>query len=312
MSTDVTERHLEPSTSNGEASTILLVTGMSGAGKTSALKGLEDLGFEAIDNVPLSFLGRLLDPGPAGTSRRIPPRIAIGVDARTRDFRPHAFMREIDRLRATCAAGVRTLFLDCDDDELRRRYSETRHRHPLAQDRPISDGIQLERELMADVRDAADIVLDTTGLGPGRLKGVLNRHLGDRAAAGLTVFVVSFSYRRGLPREADLVFDVRFLSNPHYQEQLRPLTGRDMAVQAHIAADPDFNAFLDQTTGLLGLLLPRYADEGKSYLTIAVGCTGGRHRSVFVAERIAQWLDRHGHRASLRHREIDRDDETTE
>ncbi len=284
-----------------ESRTILVVSGMSGAGKTSALKTLEDLGFEAIDNVPIAFLGPLLTAGEAA-----PRRVAVGIDARTRDFRPQALLGETERLKRLHPEML-LLFLDCDDDELRRRYSETRHRHPLAQDRPVSDGIQLEREMMAGIRDRADIVLDTTGLGPGRLKGILRRHLGEREDAALTLFVVSFSYRKGLPREADLVVDVRFLSNPHYQDDLRPLTGRDQAVQTYIRNDRGYAPFFERLSSLLALLLPGYAEEGKSYLTIAFGCTGGKHRSVFVAEDVARWLERQGYRVSLRHREMDRD-----
>ena len=284
---------------------VLLVTGMSGAGKTSALKSLEDMGYEAVDNIPLSLLGSLVMTGPHDSAAARSP-IAIGVDVRTRDFGAQAFMQELDQLAGDHGVRVRVLFLDCDDDALRRRYAETRHRHPLAQDRPVSDGIATERRMVSALRDRADVVLDTSGLALGDLKRTLEGHFGIDSAPGLAVFVTSFSFRHGLPREADLVFDVRFLANPHYVADLRPLDGRDVRVADYIAADPDYDNFFDRLTGLLMPLLPRYAAEGKSYLTIAVGCTGGRHRSVFVAERLAAWLEAQGQRVHSRHRDMEK------
>ena len=264
---------------------VLLVTGMSGAGKTSALKALEDMGYEAIDNVPLSLMYNLAHPKqtelPSGGERR---PIAIGIDIRTRDFGLDAFTLELDRLCGEADIDTRVLFLDCDDEELKRRYDETRHRHPLAQDRPVADGIALERRLVAPLRDRADLAIDTTGFGPGELKRLIEGKFGTDSDHGLSVFVTSFSYRQGLPREADLVFDVRFLANPHYDPELRLLSGIDPAVGEYIVKDEGFREFFDNLTGFLKPLLPRYAQEGKSYLTIAIGCTGGRHRSVFLAD----------------------------
>lgn len=285
---------------------VLLLTGMSGAGKTSALKALEDMGFEAIDNVPLSLLGSLVRPRPfgpgAGESRQ---PIAIGVDIRTRDFGAETFSRVLERLLGEDGVAVRVLFLDCDDDQLRRRYAETRHRHPLAVDRPVRDGIAHERRLLAPLRDLADIVIDSSELSLGELKRALDGHCGLSRRQGLSVFVTSFAFRRGLPREADLVFDVRFFANPHYDPALRPLTGRDKAVADYIAADEGFPRFFESLCHLLEPLLPRYVEEGKSYLTIAVGCSGGQHRSVFVAEKVAHWLESMGTRVHLSHRELD-------
>ena len=290
-----------------DAMRVLLVTGMSGAGKTSALKAFEDMGYEAVDNVPLSLLGSLVLPGRgAGGTRVYPQPIAIGVDIRTRDFGTHTFLAELHRLIDESEVAVEVLFLDCDDDELRRRYAETRHRHPLAADRPVSDGIARERHLIGTLRTLADVMIDTTGLPPGELKQLLNGHFGLQSAPGLVVFVTSFSFRQGLPRAADLVFDVRFLANPHYDPELRSLTGRDRGVADYVAQDVDFDGFFDGLTAWLQPLLPRYAAEGKSYLTIAVGCTGGRHRSVFVAERLAAWLEREGQRVQLHHRDLDK------
>lgn len=284
---------------------MLLVTGMSGAGKTSALKALEDLGYESIDHVPISLLPRLVLADELSPEARS-SAIAIGVDIRTRDFGVERFVEVLNALAADSSAEVHLLFLDCDDDELRRRYSVTRHRHPLAVDRPVTDGIALERETIADLRDRADLVMDTTDMPLGEFKRLLEGHFGAHAQHGLTIVVNSFSFRRGLPREADMVFDVRFLSNPYYDLDLRALTGRDRGVAEHIESDPGLEPFLEALIGLLMPLLPRYADEGKSYLTIAIGCTGGRHRSVYVTERLAVWLADLGYAVHINHRDLDR------
>lgn len=278
---------------------ILLVTGMSGAGKTATLKAMEDMGYEAVDNLPLSLLASLVNPA-AGTSRPL----AIGVDIRTRDFGVAPFLQEIDALIRDPGIRVSLLFLDCDDEVLRRRFSETRRRHPLAVDRPVTDGIEHERRLLAPLRDRADAVIDTSNLPLPDLRRQLAGHFAPDAEAGFALFVTSFSYRHGLPREADLVFDVRFLANPHYDETLRPLTGTDAAVAEFIERDPGFATFFESLTALLEPLLPRYAGEGKSYLTIAFGCTGGRHRSVFCAERLAAWLRDKGQRTGVGHRDL--------
>ncbi len=284
---------------------ILLVTGMSGAGRTSALKALEDMGYEAIANVPLSLIYTLAHPAQAElpvTGERRP--IALGVDIRTRDFGLDAFTLELDRLRDETGVDTKVLFLDCDSEELKRRYAETRHRHPLAQDRPVADGIALERRLLAPLRERADLAIDTTGFGPGELKHIIEGHFGKQGDHGLSVFVISFAYRQGLPREADLVFDVRFLANPHYDPDLKLLSGLDAAVGDHIVKDEGYKEFFDNLTGFLKPLLPRYTAEGKSYLTIAVGCTGGRHRSVFVAEKLAAWLESEHQNVNVRHRDL--------
>lgn len=278
----------------------VIVTGLSGAGKTSALKVLEDLGYEAVDNLPVSLVTSLVRPG-EGQHRPL----AIGIDIRTRDFGVEPVIAEIDKLMAVRGMSVRMLFLDCDDDVLRRRFTETRRRHPLATDRPLIDGIHHERTLVSPLKRRADVVFDTSKLQPGEFKRVLAGHFGLESDRGLMVFVTSFAYRNGLPREADLVFDARFLANPHYVPELKPLTGRDEGVAQYVAADPAFPAFYQSMTNLLAPLLPRFAAEGKSYLTIALGCTGGRHRSVYLAERLAAWLKDQGARVELRHRELE-------
>lgn len=273
---------------------------MSGAGKTATLKALEDIGYEAVDNLPLSLLTSLVQSPGASTGRPL----AIGVDIRTRDFGVEPFLHELDALIAHPELDVRLLFLDCDDEILRRRYTETRRRHPLALDRPVSDGIAHERRLVSPLRDRADQVIDTSSLMAADLRRVLQGKFALAALPGLAVFVVSFSYRHGLPREADLVFDVRFLDNPHYVDALRPLTGRDKAVADYITRDAGWQPFYESVTNMLKPLIPRFSQEGKSYLTIGVGCTGGRHRSVFAAEAIAEWLRNQGLRVGLAHRDV--------
>jgi len=286
---------------------LVLVTGMSGAGRSSVLNVLEDLGFEAVDNLPIGLIDRLAAAAREGAERA---PIALGVDIRTRDFDPAAIEALQRRLREDDGLRLRTLFLDCDDEQLIRRFAETRRRHPLAADRPVADGIKLERRALAALREAADVVLDTTELTVWDLKDRIKTLFADAdaARAGPSVTVMSFAFRRGVPREADTVFDVRFLDNPHYDPDLRALTGLDDAVGAHIAADPDFEGFLADAAALLDRVLPRYEREGKSYLTIALGCTGGRHRSVYTAERLADRLAEAGRRVHRFHRDLPADE----
>jgi len=283
---------------------VVLVTGMSGAGRTSALKGLEDLGYEAVDNLPLSLLGNLIrPPEPVLAARPVRP-LAIGVDIRTRDFVVEAFMDELDRLVDDHIYELRTLFLDCDDSVLIQRFTETRRRHPLDSGRAVPDMIDLERRMLAPLRARADVVIDTSDLNPWEMRQQLGDYFSPDLHAGLRIFVTSFAYPHGMPREADLVFDVRFLRNPHYDPALRPLTGEDAPVQDAIREDPDFESFFDNLRRMLEILLPRYEMEGKSYLTIAIGCTGGRHRSVFVARRLSDAMAAEGWNVRLRHREL--------
>lgn len=280
---------------------LVIVTGMSGAGRMTTLKFLEDQGFEAIDNLPIPLIERFvrLEEG-------LERDLAIGLDSRTRDFDPERLIALVQRLAgANPAVLVSLLFFDCDDEVLQQRFTETRRRHPLAADRPVQDGIAAERVLMAPLKAAATLVIDTTRLALPELKRQLIGHFGSQErGGGLTVSCVSFAYRRGLPREADLVFDVRFLRNPHYEPELRPQTGLDPAVREHVRGDPAFASFIESLWALLEPLLPRYRAEGKSYLTLAVGCSGGRHRSVFVAELLADALRGAGYAVSTTHREL--------
>ena len=278
---------------------VVIVTGMSGAGRSTALKALEDLGYEAVDNLPLSLLSSLLNPG-AGSDRPL----AIGADARTRDFGPEPFLEELDSLADRDNLSVRLLFLDCNSEILQRRFSETRRRHPVTPDRRITDGISRERRMLEPLRERADEVIDTSEMAVGELKTLLDSNYDLERAPGLAIFVTSFAYRHGLPHEADLVFDVRFLRNPHYVEELRPMTGLDAEIGKFIESDTDFYGYVIHLKELLEPLLPRFSAEGKSYLTIAFGCTGGKHRSVFTAELIGRWLKERGERVRVSHRDL--------
>ena len=283
-------------------SRILLVTGLSGAGRTTVLKTLEDLGWEAVDNLPLSLLDRLLSsPIPQGAPDEERP-FAIGIDSRTRGFDAAGILRRVARLREE--QPVEILFLDAADAVLAHRFSATRRRHPLAIDRPAETGIASERELLEPLRDAAEHLIDTSELSSNALQQEIRQRFGGAEAVEPTLLVSSFSYARGLPRDADLVLDMRFLRNPHWDEALRPGTGLDADVSAYIAADPAYGPAFDQIESLLKLLLPRYEREGKSYITIAFGCTGGRHRSVHAAETIAKRLRAAGFSPTIAHRDL--------
>ena len=289
---------------NTQSQRVVLITGLSGAGRSAGLRILEDLGYEAIDNLPISLLGRLLLPSEVECEDRRRP-LAIDVDIRTRGFRDGSFRDLLIPLRQRSDVDVRVVFFDCDDQVLRRRFTETRRRHPLAEDRPLMDGIRHERELLSPLRDSADLLVDTSNLSLPALRDLLSGNFRLDVGSELTLSVTSFAYRRGLPREADLVFDVRFLANPHYIDELRSLTGRDAPVAAYIEQDSAFQPFIEQIATLVRSLLPHYEREGKTYLTIAIGCTGGHHRSVYVAERIAKVIDKEGRAVTLRHRELD-------
>ena len=282
----------------------VLVTGLSGAGRATALNALEDLGYVAVDNVPLPLLGDLMR-STAGNVREMAAPLAFGVDTRTYGFDAKNLVRRLQQLRTRPDLAARLLYLDCDTETLQRRYTESRRPHPMAPDRPVVDGIVDERRQISWMRDSADVVIDTSALSPHQFKQILAGHFSLGKQAGMRISVMSFSYRRGVPREADLVFDVRFLKNPHYVPELKELTGADHPVAAFIATDPDYEPFIGRLEGLIGPLLPRFDAEGKSYLTIAVGCTGGRHRSIAVAERLADWLRSAGRSVTLMHRDTE-------
>ncbi len=282
----------------------VLVTGLSGAGRATALHALEDLGYVAVDNVPLPLLGDLMR-STGGSLRELAAPLAFGVDTRTYGFDAKNLVRRLQQLRQRPDLAARLLYLDCDTETLQRRYTESRRPHPMAPDRPVADGIVDERRQISWVRDSADVVIDTSALSPHQFKQLLAGHFSLGKRVGMRISVMSFSYRRGVPREADLVFDVRFLKNPHYVPELKDLTGADRPVADFIATDPDYEPFVGRLEGLIGPLLPRFDAEGKSYLTIAVGCTGGRHRSIAVAERLADWLRSVGRSVTVMHRDTD-------
>jgi UPF0042 nucleotide-binding protein len=274
---------------------LLFITGLSGAGMSSALKVLEDLGYEVFDNFPLRLIDTLLE----GENERTRP-IAIGIDTRTRGFDPQAIIAQVKILKA------RLLFITCDEAVLQKRFSETRRKHPLAGDRPASAGIKKELGLLYDFRQIADSIIDTTELTIHDLRRILTGLYGENKGGKLNVTILSFGFKNGLPREADIVMDCRFLKNPHWDEKLKPMTGKDKAIQDYIAKDETLKSFLTSFQAMLGPLLNHYTHEGKSYLTVALGCTGGKHRSVFVAEKIGEWLQQKGVSTTVEHRDINR------
>jgi UPF0042 nucleotide-binding protein len=279
---------------------IVLVTGPSGAGRTTAVHALEDLGWEAIDNLPLSLLPRLIEGPPH------PRPLALGLDVRNRDFGIDALIDVIDRLSARPDIAEQVLYIDATEDELVRRYSETRRRHPLAPAESPLTGIQRERDLLIPIRARADILIDSTGLSPHDLRAEVEAWFAPGSGRTLAITLQSFSFKRGLPRGLDMVFDVRFLRNPHWDKDLRHGNGLDPDVAAFIAADPLHDVFLTRTADLLRFLLPAFRAEGKSHLSIGFGCTGGQHRSVALTETLAKTLAEEGWHVSKRHRELER------
>ena len=275
---------------------LLLVTGMSGAGKSTVLDALEDMGWDVVDNLPADLLKEFVHGG--GQCRTSPA--AVGMDARSRGFDPE---RLPDLIRSVDAVEPEILYLDCSSTELIRRYDETRRLHPLAPDRPAEDGIARERQLTGRLRSDADSVLDTTDLSPAELRDELRRRYGgDSDQPVLTI--ASFAFARGISRTADLVFDLRFLPNPHWVDDLRPLTGQDKPVRDYLVRDPAWAETMDRIESLLIDWIPRYWAAGKSYVTVAFGCTGGRHRSVAAAVEMADRLRRAGLTPNVRHRDL--------
>ena len=276
---------------------LLLVTGMSGAGKSTVLDALEDLGWDCVDNLPSALLNDFVH-GEREARQNMP--VAVGMDVRSRGFDPQAMPALLASIEGVIPE---ILYLDCAGSELIRRYDETRRRHPLAPDRPAEDGIARERGVTEPLRRIADIVVDTTDLTPADLRDVLRQRYGS-AVDQPVITISSFGFARGISRTADLVFDMRFIANPHWVDNLRPLTGEDRAVQDYVATDPAWGSMMDQVETLLSGLIPRYWAAGKSYLTIAFGCTGGRHRSVAAAVEMAKRLHGAGFSPIVRHRDL--------
>ncbi len=283
---------------------VVILTGVSGSGKSTALRALEDAGFYCVDNLPILFLEKLLEL--SGHTAGEVSRIALVVDAREGRFLADA-PRVIEQIRQE-GADVEVLFLDASDESLVRRYSETRRRHPLAGEAgTVMDGVAAEREALAELKAIADEVIDTTTLNVHELKRLVNRRFSEGEGARLGLTVVSFGFRFGIPTHADLVLDVRFLPNPFFIPELKPFPGTDPKVAAFVLGQPDAKAFLERLQDLFAFLLPRYRSEGKSYLTIAIGCTGGKHRSVALASALAERLEAAGQPVRLWHRDIEKE-----
>ena len=277
-------------------SRLLLVTGMSGAGKSTVLDALEDLGWDCVDNLPLDLIESFVSGGAGPNSARV----AVGMDVRSRGFDP-ATLR--DKLHAIPTIVPEILYLDCSGSELIRRYGETRRKHPLAPDRPAEDGIARERATTAPLRRSADSIIDTTELKPADLREELVRRYASTSEQPVLT-LMSFGFARGIARTADLVFDLRFLANPHWEDELRPLTGEDVPVRDYVAADPAWEDAMARLESLLIDWIPRYWSAGKNYVTVAFGCTGGRHRSVAAAVEMAERLHKAGFSPNVRHRDL--------
>jgi UPF0042 nucleotide-binding protein len=279
----------------------VVVTGLSGAGKSQVLRFLEDLGYYCVDNVPTQLIPMLGDLILTPNSPR--KRLAVCVDARAGED----LLNLPAYLDGVMEQGLRpdVLFLDSANEVLIHRYSETRRRHPNAPEGDVKKGIQRERRLLDPIRGRADLLLDTSTTSVADLrKRIAEMFVGPREEAGMLITVMSFGFKRGVPPEADLVFDARFLPNPYYVEHLRPLTGDQPEVREYVMQSGDAGVFLDHVQKLLSFLVPRYEAEPKSYLTVAIGCTGGRHRSVTIARALAQYLRQEGHSVRTRHRDI--------
>lgn len=282
---------------------IILLTGPSGAGRSTAIRAMEDLGFEAIDNLPLSLLPRLLDGPP------ISHDLVLGLDVRNRDFSANALIQTLDRLQDMQGITPELLYIDCRADVLLRRFSETRRRHPLAPAESPDQGVQRELDLLIPIRARADILIDTSEMTPHDLRAEVERLITPESGARLAVSVNSFSYKRGLPRGVDMVLDCRFLRNPYWEPSLRSFNGTSAEVAAYVAEDERFQPFFDKTLEMAELLLPAYLEEGKAHFALGFGCTGGQHRSVAIAEKMSQALAERGWQVSTRHRELERADQ---
>jgi RNase adapter protein RapZ len=282
---------------------VTIVTGMSGAGRSEAAHVLEDLGYFVIDNLPPMLIGKVAE---LARGHETPTRYALVVDVRSGDFLADltTALDELQRVGAT----ERILFLDASDDVLVRRYEASRLRHPLSESDRVSEGITRERALLESLKGEADLIVDTSNLNVHELRDRMKELFpaDPSGGVGLQVHVVSFGYKHGLPLDVDVVLDCRFLPNPHWVEELRPLTGKEDAVRQYVLDQPGTDEFLDELDRLFDLLLPGYEQEGKAYLSIGIGCTGGRHRSVVIADQVGERLERAGYRVGVRHRDVTR------
>ena len=279
---------------------IILVTGPSGAGRTTAVRALEDIGFEVIDNMPLSLIDRVIEGQPLDRP------LVLGLDVRNRDFTVNAVIGVIDRLGHDERFDLQVVYMDCSDDVLIRRFSETRRRHPLSVETAPTEGIIKEKDLLIPIRSRADILIDTTSMTPHDSRAEVQSWFQKPDGHPLAITFQSFSYKRGLPRGLDIVLDCRFLRNPHWEPELRALNGQDAAVVDYIAKDERFDAFFTSVKAMAALLLPAFEEEGKTHLSVGFGCTGGQHRSVAMTELLAKALAEDGWQVSKRHREMER------
>lgn len=285
----------------GKSLRFVIVSGLSGSGKSYAIKCFEDINFFCVDNLPLALVPTFAEL--CLQSGMEISRVALGVDVREREFL-HVLPPTLQALREK-GHSVEIVFLDASDDVLARRFSETRRPHPLGGERPLPESISMERELMTSLRVQADRIIDTSEINVHQLRQLVVQTYGRQEEHGkLTVSVLSFGFKYGIPYDIDLLFDVRFLPNPNFVEHLKPLTGAERPVKDFLFALPKTGDFLEKLYGLLDFLLPNYEDEGKSYLTIGIGCTGGRHRSVAISERVYEHLGEHSVHSVLRHRDI--------
>jgi len=284
--------------------TFVVITGLSGAGKSYAIKCFEDMGFFCVDNLPTTLIPTFADL--VGRSSHAITRVALGVDVREGEYLTHL----LDTLGELRGRGhtVEVLFLEASEDALVRRYRETRRRHPLAPEGNVVDGIRAERKALSTMREVADRIVDTSALTVHQLKDLLvEAYVAPGQRTGLTISLVSFGFKHGVPFDADLVFDVRFLVNPHFVEGLRPLDGRDPRVREFILAKEESRELLRRLQDFLGFVLPAYQREGKAYLTVAIGCTGGRHRSVALVEELKRFLDGMNLSSTVIHRDLERE-----
>jgi UPF0042 nucleotide-binding protein len=287
-----------------ERLSFVFITGLSGAGKSYAIKSFEDMGYFCVDNLPTTLIPTFADL--IARSGQTIRRVALGVDVREGEYLSHL----LDAIRELKARGhaVEVLFLEAGEEALVRRYHETRRRHPLAAEGNVLEGIRAERKAMSHLREIADRIVDTSVLTVHQLKDLLVEfYVTPKARLGLATSLVSFGFKHGVPFDADLVFDVRFLPNPHFVPGLRPLDGRDARVREFVLEPDECRELLDHLTGFLAFLLPRYEREGKAYLTVAVGCTGGRHRSVTLVEELKRVLGGLGYAPAVVHRDLDRE-----
>ncbi len=283
---------------------ILFVTGRSGAGLSTVLKILEDLGYETMDNVPVSLLLSFFNKINLGDEKISSKAIAVGLNIRTSSFDAINFIKDLESIKNIEKFKLETVFLDCDENTLSQRYTKTRRKHPLAKDSNLIDGIRVENEIIKPLRETANLVIDTSLMGVNDLRQLISGNYTLKDTNTIAIGIKSFAFPNGLPRESDLVFDVRFLKNPFYDDSLRSKTGRDSEVGKYIMTDPEYKSFFDNLSNMISSLLPLYKAEGKAYLTISIGCTGGQHRSVFVAEEIANSLISSDYEVEVSHREL--------